>query len=53
MSKPKFDLAIIPKEQEFCIASALFAAITRDFQRPEVQEGFKKWLAEREKKEES
>ncbi|MCD8145148.1 MAG: hypothetical protein LUD79_07415 [Oscillospiraceae bacterium] len=45
---PHISTSEIPKYVQFSLAQAAYNAIQQDFQRPEFQEGYQRWKAERE-----
>ncbi|MCD8197134.1 MAG: hypothetical protein LUE24_08270 [Lachnospiraceae bacterium] len=47
---PHINTSEIPKHVQFSLAQAAYNAIQQDLQRPEFQEGFRRWKAEREAK---
>lgn len=41
--RPELDTEKVPGHAQDTLARALLAAITREFQRPEVQEDYRRW----------
>lgn len=45
--KPRIDTAKIPEWTRLSIASAIYKAVLQDMKRPDFQEGFERWMVER------
>ncbi len=45
--KPRIDTAKIPNGVRLSIGAAIYKAVLQDMERPDFQEGFERWMAER------